>query len=109
MTASQHEYTSTACLHGQCGSCRRTCKFCDASCACTLAGCTHRDGSSLPVPWVDQARGIARELLDAIGSDTARMPRDLVARIRNDPALFWLRGEEQPPGIREAGGHAGPV
>lgn len=27
-----HRYLSTACLHGQCDTCRQTCKYCDAAC-----------------------------------------------------------------------------
>lgn len=96
--AGPHEYTSTACLHSQCGSCRNTCKYCGTSCR---HGCHPRHGS-LPAAGVDQARGVARELLAAVGADTARMPRDLVRRIREDPALFWLRGGERPPGTWEA-------
>lgn len=34
-----HRYVSTACLHSQHTLCRRACKYCPASCACT--GCDH--------------------------------------------------------------------
>jgi hypothetical protein len=30
----EHEYTSTACLHGLHDRCRKTCKFCAKRCAC---------------------------------------------------------------------------
>jgi len=45
---------------------------------------------------VDQARDVARELLAALG--TAYCPPELGRRIEQDPALFWLRGEDAPPG-----------
>ena len=32
--AGQHRYLSTACLHQRCADCRKTCKFCDATCLC---------------------------------------------------------------------------
>jgi hypothetical protein len=90
----QHEYISTACQHGECGSCRRTCKYCDASCRCPLPDC-HHGGSTQerPAAWVDQARGIARQLLADGG-----VSLELARRIEQDPALFWLRGEEVPQG-----------
>lgn len=90
-----HAYTSTACLHGICGSCRATCKFCDEPCR---HGC-HPAASTAPVAGVDQAREIARELLDvARPGALMSMPPDLYQRIRKDPALFWLRGETVPDG-----------
>lgn len=33
-TSGVHRYVSTACLHGQHGECRLTCKFCKALCGC---------------------------------------------------------------------------
>ena len=33
-----HEYISTACFHGKCGSCRNTCKFCGNPCRCDHHG-----------------------------------------------------------------------
>lgn len=94
--ASQHVYVSTACIHGECGSCRNNCKFCGAPCRhdCHPAGVT---ASASPV---DQAREIARDLMDAFTA--GKISHDLLARIKNDPGLFWLRGEEQPPGTWEA-------
>lgn len=95
MTADIHEYISTACLHRICGTaCRQTCKFCDVPCLCPC----HRNGiPARPEPWVDQARGIARELLSlTLGGEV--IPPDLLRRVEADPELFWLRGEEQPPG-----------
>jgi hypothetical protein len=89
-----HVYVSTACFHGEHGACRNTCKYCDESCACT--SCDHAAVRNLPEPWVDQARGIAAELLDAIYP--ADVPDDLAQRIVSDAALFWLRGEATPPG-----------
>jgi hypothetical protein len=96
VTGGQHEYTSTACLHGECGSCRKTCKYCGVSCGCQRPLCTHNLTEPGPASWVDQARGIARELLAAFNRDD--MSHELVLRIRDDPDLFWLRGEEAPPG-----------
>lgn len=96
----QHDYVSTACLHGECGSCRRTCKYCDAQCQCIRPLCAHSMAGPLPVAWVDQARGIARELLDAFMRDD--MSDELAVRVKHDPDLFWLRGEEAPPGRQEA-------
>lgn len=88
-----HAYVSTACLHeaddpDMHDSCRKTCKFCDAPCQCPghVAGEVPRVES-----WVEQARGIARELLHR-----PRWPGDpsyegMINRILTDPALFWLR------------------
>jgi hypothetical protein len=93
---SPHAYISTACFHGLCGgACRKTCKYCDAPCACP---CHRGSAAALPEPWVDQARGIARELLRYGLSASEVVPPELLHRIDTDPALFWLRGEERPPG-----------
>jgi hypothetical protein len=100
--AAGHEYVSTACFHAQCGDCRRSCKYCDVPCqhVCHQMGFT----STIKVipSWVDQARGIARELLEA-ARPGALMGIDpgLLRRIEHDPELFWLRGEETPPGARK--------
>ena len=56
-------------------------------------------GQPLPEPWVDQARGIARELLRYGLRKNEAVPWELLDRIDSDPALFWLRGEAQPPGV----------
>ena len=88
-----HDYVSTACFHGECAACRNTCKYCDAPCS---HGCHPASAAPLPVPWVDQARGMAVLLLAALGPDGA--PDELRERIDGDPALFWLRGEAKPPG-----------
>lgn len=55
--------------------------------------------------WVDQARAIARELLAVL--PMRNLPLDLMARVGDDPDLFWLRGEEVPPGTWR--NDAGPV
>lgn len=89
-----HAYVSTACFHGECGACRNTCKYCDAVCSCPH----HGSGQVPPEPWVDQARGIARELLRYGLSRHEAVPPELLRRISSDPGLFWLRGEVQPPG-----------
>ena len=50
---------------------------------------------------IDQARGIALRLLatvEAAGVDLQGVDRHLARAISEDPALFWLRGEERPPG-----------
>lgn len=97
-TGAPAAYISTACLHGLCdkkGACRQTCKFCDESCACP---CHSGSAAPLPEPWVDQARNIARELLRYGLSASEAVPPELLHRINDDPALFWLRGEEAPPG-----------
>jgi hypothetical protein len=102
-TPARHHYISTACQHGLCDNrCRRTCKYCDTP--CTHECHTGTPTGPLPPPWVDQARDIARELLDAIQDFEDFDHRQVVTpaqweRIRTDPALFWLRGEEAPPGI----------
>jgi len=94
LAAVPHAYVSTACFHGECGACRDTCKYCDGPCS---HGCHPASARGLPEPWVDQARGIARELLrHALSASPA--PPELVRRIEGDPALFWLRGEAKPPG-----------
>jgi hypothetical protein len=93
--AAPHDYTSTACLHEQCGSCRQSCKYCDAPCQ---HGC-HREAGLRAIAGVDQARGIARELLEAARPGALMsIDPELLRRIESDPALFWLRGEEAPPG-----------
>lgn len=98
-----HAYLSTACHHEAAdgdpvlhAACRSTCKFCDAPCSCPA----HRPGETLNPSgsgWVGQARGIAQELY---GHMLARgiLPPGLAARVCDDPGLFWLRGEEKPPG-----------
>lgn len=84
-----HAYISTACLHGICGpACRQTCKYCGAPCQCQRTGCSHGNPDA-PPSWADQARDMARELLGLVG--TPDMPPDLLTRIVEDPALFWLR------------------
>jgi hypothetical protein len=92
-------YISTACVHGLCaekGACRQTCKFCDAPCACP---CHRGSAAALPEPWVDQARDVARELYEAaLSHGHGVLPPVLAIRALDDPALFWLRGEERPPG-----------
>lgn len=80
-----HVYVSTACFHGNCGSCRSTCKYCDAPCSHNC----HPADLSLPKPWVHQARDIAVLLLAELGPD--RVPAVLRERIATDPDLFWLR------------------
>lgn len=96
-----HEYLSTACLHAirdddasLHAACRNVCKYCPAGChcACHLAAGS-QPGHGSPV---DQARDIARTLLAAVKAGA--MPSHLDEQIRSDPALFWLRGEERPPG-----------
>lgn len=94
MSASAHEYTSTACLHDECGSCRFTCKYCDSPCR---HGCHRTPPAAAPVPWVDQARDIVGELLH-LTRLAGFLPDELAARISTDPDLFWLRGEVQPDG-----------
>jgi hypothetical protein len=81
--APPHHYVSTACQHEKCGSCRNTCKFCGAPCLCTC----HPEGALLPASPVDQARGIARELYEAL---TGYGITGLLERVQNDPDLFWL-------------------
>lgn len=97
-----HDYVSTACLHegedpALHGSCRKTCKFCDAPCQCPRHA--PGEGQAPAEGWVDQSRSVARELLDM--ARTAEALHGLSAferRLRDDPRLFWLRGEERPPG-----------
>ena len=98
-----HAYLSTACYHEQAegdpqlhDACRSTCKSCDTPCSYPR----HRSGEQLAGPeggWVGQARSIARELYEHVLTYSI-LPPDLVRRVSDDPALFWLRGGEQPPG-----------
>src|SRR5690606_37077983 len=96
-----HAYLSTACFHEQAdddpdlhGSCRATCKYCPARCSCPR----HPVADDTPAAsWVDQAREIAGALFAAIRPGD--VPPALAERIADDPALFWLRGEVQPPGV----------
>lgn len=94
-----HRYVSTACHHEAAddrpelhGSCRATCKFCDAPCVCS----NHPAVDAPAVSWVDQARSVAAELHGAIRPED--LPPGLAERIRTDPGLFWLRGETVPDG-----------
>lgn len=99
-----HHYLSTACMHeGESQdedlhlACRKTCKFCDAPCECPR----HRVGepaAQVSAAWVDQARDMARELLSYGHPGHDCLPTELLERIRSDPDLFWLRGQETPPG-----------
>lgn len=96
----QHSYLSTACWHAQHGdpalhtSCRNRCKFCPGCCSCPC----HGEAGTQPATGspVDQARDIARELWAV--AERLILPAGLRDRVSGDPALFWLRGEEQPPG-----------
>jgi hypothetical protein len=96
-----HEYLSTACWHALFdgnqklhGSCRSSCKFCTRHCGCS---CHPQPEGEQAVSWVDQARDVALALLAEIeASAPTRMSTALRQRIETDPALFWLRGEEQP-------------
>lgn len=111
MTA-DHVYLSTACWHalfdGNAAlhdSCRNTCKFCDHPCGCECHGDV---GETHGTAWVDQARNIARDLLAEVeASAPTKMSTALRQRIETDPAMFWLRGEEMPPGEwRDTSGEA---
>jgi hypothetical protein len=97
--APAHEYVSTACYHGECGSCRNTCKFCDAPCG---HECHPGDAARAFTPWVDQARDMARMLLMEVRAAEGPWTPQLAERIATDPGLFWLRGEEAPPGTWHA-------
>lgn len=88
-----HDYVSTACLHDLCGSCRNTCKFCGSPCQ---HACHPQTPGAVAAP-VDEARNVAIALLALLGEDIAR-DAELARRVQGDPALFWLRGEVQPPG-----------
>lgn len=103
-----HNYLSTACWHelndGRPAlhtACRASCKFCDQPCGCPI----HQEDTGPPTSesWVDQARNIARELWEVIEHyeyEGPEVPGNLRTRIATDRALFWLRGEETPPGQR---------
>lgn len=103
MTDTDHVYLSTACWHALFdgnkrfhGSCRNTCKFCDHPCGCSCHGDA---GQRTHTVWVDQARNVARDLLAEVeASAPTALSRALRQRIKTDPDLFWLRGEEQPSG-----------
>jgi hypothetical protein len=48
---------------------------------------------------LDQARGITLRLhaaIQAAGVELATIDRHLARAIREDPSLYWLRGEEPP-------------
>lgn len=100
-------YLSTACYHEHLAgpaalhdACRLTCKFCDAPCSCPQH--PHESDSPQAVSWVDQARGIARELL-ALLEEVDGVPYKFHEQLSDDPRLFWLRGEEAPPGTWKQG------
>jgi hypothetical protein len=113
-----HEYLSTACWHelnddrpALHAKCRASCKYGENGPEfCRCPNHTEDELKASPVSWVDQARGIALRLLavcDAVGVDLAAEDRHLARAIAEDPALFWLRGEEQPPGEwRDTSGEA---
>lgn len=90
-----HLYISTACFHEECDSCRRTCKFCGSPCRC---GHHYGDKAEPVTSWVDQARDMARMLLMEVRDAGGPWTPQFAERIATDPDLFWLRGEEQPPG-----------
>ena len=53
------------------------------------------------VSRVDQARGTALRLLEHLrdaGADLAERDPHLARVLAEDPAFFWARGEERPPG-----------
>lgn len=97
-----HLYLSTACFHEQASqdpglhaACRQTCKYCDAPCSCP--GHPRGADSVETIPWVDQARTVARQLYET-ALLTGALPPELACRLDSDPLLFWLRGEVKPPG-----------
>lgn len=101
-----HEYLSTACWHavndnepGLHTSCRNVCKYCPGGCSCDC----HQVAGTQPgrTSWVDQARGTALRLLEHLrdaGADLAERDPHLARVLAEDPAFFWARGEERPPG-----------
>ncbi len=98
-----HFYLSTACLHEDEDpafhySCRRSCKFCGAPCSCP----GHPGAApGVPFSWVDQARGMARRLLEMAFNAGAADVLGVLREADADPALFWLRNDEgQPPAPR---------
>lgn len=104
-----HHYLSTACWHelneGKPhlhASCRASCKFAEGEPEyCTCPNHPENDGRPAQQSWVDQARDIARQLYEAFVVNVGyppHLPEELQHRIWDDPDLFWLRGEEQPPG-----------
>lgn len=105
MTA-EHEYLSTACWHelndGRPelhAKCRAICKYGDTPEMCRCRN--HVEGETRTESEIDRARGLALRLLAAVdtaGVDLAVVDRRLARAITEDPSLFWLRGEEQPPG-----------
>lgn len=46
-----HDYLSTACQHDLCGSCRITCKYCEAVCQ---HSCHAEDAADTPASWLRQ-------------------------------------------------------
>lgn len=104
-----HHYVSTACEHAQMESrpelhtsCRNECKYATGTpepCQCSCHGESGtQPGRTSPV---DQARDVARDLLAVVLQRPLSGPvlsPELEDRIAHDPGLFWLRGEEHPPG-----------
>ena len=98
-----HHYLSTACYHeadngdpALHAACRAACKFCDVPCCCP----GHRAGepaAGAAASGVGQARSVARELYEHVLTHGI-LPAGLACRVSDDPGLFWLRGEERPPG-----------
>lgn len=103
-----HGYLSTACYHESLAggdpalhdACRQACKFCGAPCQCPQH--PHESDSPPAVSQVGQARDMARMLLP-LARVSRSFPTDLAARIKEDPALSWLRGEERPRGTWKGG------
>jgi len=58
----EHIYTSTACAHGRCDECRKTCKFCPATCRCECHG-SGRAAKTFGAQHLDEREGapVARE------------------------------------------------
>lgn len=74
--AGEHEYVSTACQHDLHGRCRKTCKFCAASCRC---------------PCHDGEVFTAEPLTDAVPPACGALAEEKLARKRAEDEVDRLR------------------
>ena len=103
-TDEQHHYVSTACQHELCGSCRKTCKFCPAACACVCHEQTpggqptgktvhHPDRTTRENAWRQLCEINAEMTREDITADQAADLRDQIAEALYNQSLDAAGGK----------------